>query len=107
MVSRRSPAALLQVVENYLLQGYGRIKIKIKPGRDVSETQRLRQAYPELKLQVDANSAYTLETASSLLPLDELDLLLIEQPLAEDDLWDHSKLQPLFYNFHSAWMKAS
>jgi len=45
---------------------------------------------------VDANSAYTLENATSLLPLDELDLLLIEQPLAEDDLWDHHRLQAIF-----------
>jgi O-succinylbenzoate synthase len=45
---------------------------------------------------VDANSAYTLESAPALLPLDELDLLLIEQPLAEDDIWDHSRLQPRF-----------
>lgn len=93
---QESPNALLQVVENYLQQGYGRIKVKIKPGRDVAEIKRLRQAYPEIKLQVDANSAYTLDSAPALLPLDELDLLLIEQPLAEDDLWDHSRLQPLF-----------
>jgi O-succinylbenzoate synthase len=47
-------------------------------------------------LQVDANSAYRLETARALLPLDDLNLLLIEQPLAEDDLWDHSRLQKDF-----------
>jgi len=93
---QESPDALLQVVENYLQQGYGRIKVKIKPGRDVAEIRRLRQAYPEIMLQVDANSAYTLDSAPALLPLDELNLLLIEQPLAEDDLWDHSRLQPLF-----------
>ena len=92
---QETPAALLHVVEGYLRQGYGRIKVKIKPGRDVNEVRQLRQAFPDIKLQVDANSAYTLETASSLLPLDDLNLLLIEQPLAEDDLWDHSKLQPL------------
>lgn len=92
---QESPSALVKVVENYLAQGYRRIKIKIKPGRDVVETQILRQAFPEILLQVDANSAYTLETASSLLPLDDLNLLMIEQPLAEDDLWEHSKLQRL------------
>jgi len=91
-----SPAALVEVVEGYLAQGYGRIKIKIKPGRDVAEAQALRRAFPDLKLQVDANSAYSLETAQALLPLDDLDLLLIEQPLAEDDLWDHSRLQKEF-----------
>ncbi len=56
----------------------------------------MRREFPTLRLQVDANSAYTLESASSLVPLDELELLLIEQPLAEDDLWDHRQLQAEF-----------
>jgi len=72
------------------------VKIKIKPGRDIDDSIAVRQAYPDLQLQVDANSAYSLDTAQSLLPLDELDLLLIEQPLSEDDLWDHSLLQKEF-----------
>ena len=88
-----SPEKLVEVVGDYLSQGYGRIKIKIKPGRDVVETRALRIAFPDVQLQVDANSAYTLENAMQLKPLDELHLLLIEQPLAEDDLWDHSRLQ--------------
>ncbi len=90
---QESPAALVKVVEGYLAHGYRRVKIKIKPGRDVADTKAVREAFPELRLQVDANSAYTLETAAALFPLDELDLLLIEQPLSEDDLWDHSRLQ--------------
>lgn len=89
-----SPAALVDTVGRYLQQGYTRIKIKIKPGRDLADAQAVRQAHPTLRLQVDANSAYTLETAHALRPLDDLDLLLIEQPLAEDDIWDHSRLQP-------------
>jgi O-succinylbenzoate synthase len=88
-----TPEALVEVVRGYLAQGYGRIKIKIKPGRDVAETAAVRQAFPKLRLQVDANSAYTLETAAALAPLDDLDLLLIEQPLSEDDIWDHHYLQ--------------
>jgi len=91
-----SPSELVKVVESYLSQGYRRIKIKIKPARDVTETQAVRRAFPDLRLQVDANSAYTLDSAQALAPLDDLDLLLIEQPLAEDDLWDHSKLQTRF-----------
>ncbi len=91
-----SPQAMLDVAAGYLEKGYQRIKLKIKPGRDVAETQLVRNTYPDLALQVDANSAYTLETAEALLPLDELGLLLIEQPLAEDDLWDHSQLQAQF-----------
>ncbi|MEW5870116.1 MAG: o-succinylbenzoate synthase [Chloroflexota bacterium] len=93
---QESPAALVETVEGYLAQGYRRIKIKIKPTRDVGDTQAVRQAFPDLRLQVDANSAYRLETAPALKPLDALNLLLIEQPLAEDDLWDHSQLQRQF-----------
>ncbi len=91
-----SPQALVETVARYLDQGYGRIKIKIKPGRDVADAEAVRSAFPRLRLQVDANSAYTLETALALRPLDDLGLLLIEQPLAEDDIWDHSKLQAQF-----------
>jgi O-succinylbenzoate synthase len=88
-----SPEALVQVVGGYLAQGYRRIKIKIKPGRDTGDALAVRRAFPDLMLQVDANSAYRLETAQALHFLDDLNLLLIEQPLAEDDLWDHSQLQ--------------
>jgi O-succinylbenzoate synthase len=91
-----SPPALVETVSAYLAQGYGRIKIKIKPGRDVADARVVREAFPQVRLQVDANSAYTLESAAALLPLDELGLLLIEQPLDEDDIWDHSRLQPQF-----------
>ena len=88
-----SPAHLVKAIEKYVEDGYSRIKIKIKPGRDVEDSRAVRQAFPDLRLQVDANSAYTLVTAQALLPLDELGLLLIEQPLYEDDLWDHHLLQ--------------
>ena len=90
------PEELVDVVEEYLADGYQRIKIKIKPERDVGDTGAVRRAYPDILLQVDANSAYNLGTAQSLLPLDDMDLLLIEQPLAEDDLWDHRTLQSSF-----------
>jgi len=88
-----SPQALVDVVNGYVSQGYRRVKLKIKPGRDVQEATAVRFAHPDLRIQVDANSAYTLETALALKPLDDLNLLLIEQPLSEDDLWDHSQLQ--------------
>lgn len=91
-----SPEALVQAVKRNVERGYRRVKIKIKPGRDVIETLAVRKAFPDLRLQVDANSAYSLETVVVLQPLDDLDLLLIEQPLAEDDLWDHSRLQARF-----------
>ncbi|HSK88201.1 MAG TPA: o-succinylbenzoate synthase [Anaerolineales bacterium] len=93
---QESASALVKTVESYLKNGYRRVKIKIKPGREIEETSTVRRAYPDLRLQVDANSAYTLETAAALKPLDDLDLLLIEQPLYEDDIWDHRKLQAEF-----------
>jgi len=93
---QESPLALVKVVEGYLSQGYGRIKIKIKPGRDVAEAEAVRRTFPNIRLQVDANSAYSLTSATSLKPLDTLNLLLIEQPLDEDDLWDHHYLQAQF-----------
>jgi O-succinylbenzoate synthase len=93
---QESASALVRTVESYLEKGYRRVKIKIKPGREIDETFAIRRAYPNLRLQVDANSAYTLETADALKSLDNLDLLLIEQPLFEDDIWDHRKLQAEF-----------
>ncbi len=89
-------SALVRTAEKYVGQGYKRIKIKIKPGRDVEDTSAVRKAFPRIRLQVDANSAYSLETSQTLKPLDLLDLLLIEQPLFEDDIWDHRKLQAEF-----------
>jgi O-succinylbenzoate synthase len=85
--------ALLRTVETYLRDGYRRVKLKIKPGRDVHDVRAVRERFPELLLQVDANSAYTLEDTPVFEAMDSLGLLLIEQPLAEDDLIDHSRLQ--------------
>lgn len=93
---QESASTLVRTVASYLDQGYRRVKIKIKPGREVDETSAVRNAYPDLRLQVDANSAYTLETAGVLKAIDDLDLLLIEQPLFEDDIWDHRRLQAQF-----------
>ena len=88
-----NPDKLVDVVRAFLAQGYSRIKIKIKPGRDVADTEAVRKAFPEIALQVDANSAYTIEDTPVFEALDSLNLLLIEQPFAEDDLYDHSQLQ--------------
>jgi O-succinylbenzoate synthase len=87
---------LLESVEGYLENGYRRVKLKIMPGRDVKDVLSVRQAFPDLMLQVDANSAYDLDSVKSLIPLDGMELLMIEQPLAEDDLWDHRQLQKNF-----------
>ncbi|MFJ4036613.1 o-succinylbenzoate synthase [Microbacterium sp. NPDC090007] len=89
---QRDPAALVDAVGGYLDEGYVRIKIKIKPGRDLDDTAAVRAAFGAVPLQVDANSAYTLADADTLAELDAFDLLLIEQPLQEDDLVDHATL---------------
>ncbi|AZS38420.1 o-succinylbenzoate synthase [Microbacterium lemovicicum] len=89
---QQDAAALVRTVQGYLDEGYVRIKIKIKPGRDVADTAAVRDAFGAIPLQVDANSAYTLADADLLAELDRFDLLLIEQPLQEDDIVDHATL---------------
>ena len=93
---QESTQGLVRTVTEYVQQGYARVKIKIKPGRDVADASAVRKEFPNLRLQVDANSAYSLDDAKILKPLDRLNLLLIEQPLFEDDIWDHHKLQEQF-----------
>jgi len=91
-----SIATLLDVVGEYLAEGYARIKLKIKPGWDVAPVEAVRERFGELiPLQVDANAAYTLADARVLRRLDAFDLLLIEQPLPEDDLRQHAELARL------------
>jgi o-succinylbenzoate synthase len=84
---------LVDQIERFLEEGYRRIKLKIAPGRDVDVVRRVRERFPLVPLQVDANSAYTLLDIETLAALDEFDLLLIEQPLAHDDIIDHVRLQ--------------
>lgn len=87
---------LLDAVGAYLEQGYVRIKLKIEPGWDIEPVRAVRERYgDELQLQVDANTAYSLSDARRLARLDPFDLLLIEQPLAEDDLRGHAELARL------------
>jgi o-succinylbenzoate synthase len=87
------PAALFDQIDRYLAEGYRRVKLKIAPGHDVDVVRRVRERYPDLLLQVDANSAYTLDDLPVLKRLDEFGLLLIEQPLSHDDIIDHARLQ--------------
>lgn len=84
---------LLGKVDTELRAGYQRIKLKIKPGKDVAFVKAVRQSYPQIKLSVDANSAYTLDDTGHLKQLDDFYLMMIEQPLAWDDIFEHSKLQ--------------
>jgi o-succinylbenzoate synthase len=84
---------LLEHVEGYLADGYRRIKLKIEPGLDVERVSAVRAAHPGIALSVDANAAYTLDDVDVFLALDAFDLLMIEQPLHHDDLFEHAKLQ--------------
>jgi O-succinylbenzoate synthase len=84
---------LIEIIERELADGYQRIKIKIKPGWDVEVARRVRGRFPSIKLMADANSAYTLADAAHLKLLDEFYLMMIEQPLAHDDIIDHAELQ--------------
>lgn len=83
---------VLEEVGRRLEEGYPRIKVKIEPGMDVELVEAVRREFGDIKLQVDANGAYTLDQLSVLRKLDEYGLLMIEQPLAYDDLLEHAKL---------------
>lgn len=84
---------LLDVVGEFVAQGYPRVKLKIGPGWDVQPVAAVRERWPDLPLQVDANSAYTLDDLPALKELDGFGLLMIEQPLGNDDIIDHARLQ--------------
>ena len=84
---------LATAVQKELAAGYQRIKIKIKPGKDLEQVRRLRQDFPRIKLTVDANSAYTLNDWPLLKQLEGFYLMMIEQPLGWDDLYSHVELQ--------------
>jgi O-succinylbenzoate synthase len=90
---QKSEKDLLKKVEGYIQEGYKRIKIKIQPGYDVYPVKLLRKHFPDILLQVDANSAYSLKDKIKIKKLDEFNLLLIEQPLGYEDIYQHSKLQ--------------
>jgi len=84
---------LLKTVEKELAAGYQRIKIKIKPGWDIDVVREVRRTFPAIRLMADANSAYTLADVGHLKGLDEFHLMMIEQPLAHDEIIDHATLQ--------------
>jgi O-succinylbenzoate synthase len=90
---RETPQALVRKVDEELRSGYQRIKLKIKPGKDIEFVAAVRKEFPRIWLSVDANSAYQLKDASHLKRLDEFGLLMIEQPLQWDDIHSHAKLQ--------------
>lgn len=83
----------IKQIESYLKDGYQRFKIKINPKLDLAFLQEIRRHFPDIRLMADANSAYGLEDIDRLRALDEFNLLMIEQPLAHDDIIEHSILQ--------------
>ena len=88
-----STDVLLEQVGGYLAEGYRRIKLKIEPGTDVDRVRAVRETHPEILLSVDANAAYRLTDVEVFRALDEFGLLMVEQPLHHEDLWEHSLLQ--------------
>jgi O-succinylbenzoate synthase len=88
-----SVAELINRVEEFLKEGYQRIKLKIKPGWDIDICREIRNHFSEILLQVDANGAYSREASEKLQDLDEFNLLMVEQPFPPYDLWEHSLLQ--------------
>src|SRR5437773_1592685 len=93
---RENSESLVKKVEEELRSGYQRIKLKIKPGKDYEFVAAVRKEFPNIRLSVDANSAYSLDDAPHLKRLDEFGLLMMEQPLNWDDIYAHSKLRPQF-----------
>jgi o-succinylbenzoate synthase len=91
----RSVDALVETVRGYVDQGYRRVKLKIKPGWDVEPVRAVRERFADVPLQVDANTAYSILDGPHLAELDEFGLLLIEQPLPEDQVLAHAQLARL------------
>jgi len=90
---QQSETLMLKQIEDYLKEGYKRIKVKIQPGWDTGIIRSIRQEFPNIPLMADANCAYSLNDIETLKALDEFDLMMIEQPLDHDDIIDHAKLQ--------------
>jgi len=84
--------ALVDEVTGYVQEGYRRIKLKIEPGWDLEPVAKIRELFPEIPLQVDANQAYKRSDGKHLAQLDQFNLLLIEQPLDEHDILGHAQL---------------
>ena len=90
---QNSPEELIEKIDKELKSGYQRIKIKIKPGWDLEIVKQVRARFPQIRLMGDANSAYTLADIDLFRKLEEFNLMMVEQPLAHDDMFDHAQLQ--------------
>ena len=88
-----TPEILLEKIRKEVDAGYQRIKIKIKPGWDLNIVERVRKEFPDIRLMGDANSAYKLSDVALFQRLDQFNLMMLEQPLAHNDIFDHATLQ--------------
>ena len=92
---QKSINELVEVVGEYVKQGYLRVKLKIKPGWDIKQVGAVRTQFPSLRLMADANGAYSPEKKDELVQLDQFGLMMIEQPFAWDDMVEHALLQSM------------
>lgn len=88
-----SKEVLLETVDKFMAEGYKRVKMKIKPGKDLEYLGYVRQHHSDVMMMADANSAYTLKDIDLFKEMDQLNMIMIEQPLGHDDIVDHAKLQ--------------
>jgi O-succinylbenzoate synthase len=90
---QNTPEDLIEEIYKELAASYQRIKIKIKPGWDLQIVEQVREKFPDIHLMADANSAYTLSDVALFQEMDRFNLMMIEQPLAHDDIFDHAEMQ--------------
>jgi O-succinylbenzoate synthase len=90
---QNTPEDLIEEIDKELAAGYQRIKVKIKPGWDLKIVEQVRERFPDIRLVADANSAYTLADVALFQAMDRFNLMMIEQPLAHNDIFDHAELQ--------------
>lgn len=93
VVSVDSPSSMIETIALRVKEGYRRVKVKVDPGYDYELLHAIRSEFPKLALMADANSAYTLDDSERIRNLDEFQLMMIEQPLASDDIVEHAELQ--------------
>ena len=92
---QQSPAHLVEKVRGAIAEGYRKVKLKIMPGKDVEYVRAVREAFPDAPLMADANNAYTVDDAAALVAMDDLRLMMFEQPLHWEDIVRHATLQKM------------
>ena len=90
---QQDTTSLIEKIERAIKDWYKRIKVKIKPGKDIDILDNIREKFPDIQLMVDANSSYSINDIDDVQKIDKFHLMMIEQPLWEGDIIDHSMLQ--------------